>query len=63
MLGGYDRYIYGQLFDMLADDMRQGRSPVEAYVFEQYKGEWGYNVAECSYRSVYCEQVYIYYLF
>jgi D-alanyl-lipoteichoic acid acyltransferase DltB (MBOAT superfamily) len=29
-----------QLFDMLADDMRQGRSPVEAYVFEQYKGEW-----------------------
>jgi hypothetical protein len=42
MLGGYDRYIYGQLFDMLADDMRKGWNPADAFVFEQYKGEWGY---------------------
>jgi hypothetical protein len=42
MLGGYDRYIYGQLFDMLADDVRKGWNPADAFIFEQYKGEWGY---------------------
>jgi hypothetical protein len=26
MLGGYDRYIYGELFDELADNMRNGGS-------------------------------------
>jgi hypothetical protein len=34
MLGGYDRYIYGELFDMLADDMRKGWNPAEAFIFE-----------------------------
>ena len=26
MIGGYDRYIYGEVFDSIADEMRSGRN-------------------------------------
>ena len=42
MLGGYDRYIYGELFDEVADLRREGRSVLTAYIFQQYPTELGY---------------------
>lgn len=42
MLGGYDRYIYGQLFDVMADDRIAGYNPWESVAFEFYGTEFGY---------------------
>lgn len=42
MFGGYDRYIYGQLFDQLADDMNGSRNVLLSPIFSQYHSEWGY---------------------
>jgi len=42
MLGGYDRYIYGQLFDSMADDNRMGINPWTTFAFEFYGTEFGY---------------------
>ena len=42
MLGGYDRYIYGELFDEVADIRREGRSVLTAFIFELYPTELGY---------------------
>lgn len=42
MLGGYDRYIYGELFDELADLRQEGRNVLTAYIFQQYPTELGY---------------------
>ena len=42
MLGGYDRYIYGELFDEVADVRREGRDVLTAYIFQQYPTELGY---------------------
>ena len=42
MLGGYDRYIYGELFDELADIRQEGRDVFTAYIFQQYSTELGY---------------------
>ncbi|WP_448907871.1 EpsG family protein [Hoylesella shahii] len=42
MLGGYDRYIYGELFDDLADIRQEGRNILTAYIFQQYPTELGY---------------------
>ncbi|MBF1590178.1 MAG: EpsG family protein [Prevotella shahii] len=42
MLGGYDRYIYGELFDELADIRQEGRNVLTAYIFQQYPTELGY---------------------
>ena len=42
MLGGYDRYIYGELFDELADIRQEGRNVLTAYIFLQYPTELGY---------------------
>ena len=42
MLGGYDRYIYGELFDNIADITRSKGSYVEAYIFSLYSKEIGY---------------------
>lgn len=42
MLGGYDRYIYADLFDSMADDTMAGRSPWESYSYDFYKSEFGY---------------------
>ena len=43
MLGGYDRYIYGELFDNVADVINSG-SPnfKDAYIFDLYSSEFGY---------------------
>lgn len=42
MLGGYDRYIYGELFDMMADIVNGGGDPTQSILFLQYKSEIGY---------------------
>lgn len=42
MLGGYDRYIYGELFDEVADIRQEGRSVLTAFIFELYPTELGY---------------------
>jgi hypothetical protein len=44
MLGGYDRYIYSELFDGLADDIREGRNPFLSIGFLFYGGEKGYGL-------------------
>ena len=42
MLGGYDRYIYSELFDNIADITRGGEPYAEAYIFSLYSKEIGY---------------------
>ena len=42
MLGGYDRYIYAELFDRMADHTNAGRSPWLSYSFAFYGSEFGY---------------------
>ena len=43
MLGGYDRYIYGELFDEVADVRRAGGNIQAAYIFELYSSEFGFS--------------------
>lgn len=42
MLGGYDRYIYGELFDGMADVTHRGGNPWLSYAFGYFSGEFGY---------------------
>ncbi len=42
MLGGYDRYIYGELFDDVANIIHVGGSYKEAAVLKLYSSEFGY---------------------
>ena len=42
MLGGYDRYIYAELFDSMADVTRSGGSPWTSNAFQFYGGEFGW---------------------
>lgn len=42
MLGGYDRYIYGELFDELALIRRKGGVISDAAIFNEYYSEWAY---------------------
>lgn len=42
MLGGYDRYIYAELFDSMADVTHSGGNPWTSYSFAFYGGEFGY---------------------
>ena len=42
MLGGYDRYIYGELFDSMADVTNIGRNPWKSTSFAFYGSEFGY---------------------
>lgn len=42
MLGGYDRYIYAELFDRMADVTHRGDNPWLSYSFDFYGGEFGY---------------------
>lgn len=42
MLGGYDRYIYGELFDRMADIVNDGGDPTKSQIFILYKSEFGY---------------------
>lgn len=44
MLGGYDRYVYGQIFDSLADDMAVGRNLLQSAPFQVYTKEIGFDV-------------------
>ena len=44
MLGGYDRYIYAELFDGLADDIREGKNPFLSTGFLFYGEEKGYGL-------------------
>ena len=42
MLGGYDRYIYGEIFDSMADVTNIGGNPWKSTSFAFYGGEFGY---------------------
>lgn len=42
MLGGYDRYIYAELFDSMADVTHAGGNPWQSFSFEFYGSEFGY---------------------
>ena len=42
MLGGYDRYIYGEIFDSVADDLYAGVSMSESFAFSYF--ELGYMI-------------------
>lgn len=42
MLGGYDRYIYGEVFDRMADVTSMGGSPWESESFVFFGSEFGY---------------------
>jgi hypothetical protein len=42
MLGGYDRYIYGELFDSMADVTKSGGNPFMSNSFLFYKSDFGY---------------------
>jgi len=44
MLGGYDRYIYGELFDALADNLRDGVPLSQSVLYNGYHDEMGYVV-------------------
>ena len=46
MLGGYDRYIYAELFDSMANDNRMGINPWTTFAFEFYGTEFGYGTWE-----------------
>lgn len=41
MFGGYDRYIYGEVFDRLADDIEKGWSYKDSIIMD-YEKEFGY---------------------
>lgn len=42
MLGGYDRYIYSEVFDAMADEQDAGRNPFDSWAFSFYGTEFGY---------------------
>lgn len=42
MLGGYDRYIYGEVFDLIADVTDARGNYLAAGVFEHFPGEFGW---------------------
>lgn len=42
MLGGYDRYIYGDLFDNLADQLKIGTPITSSSIYQAYNTEFGY---------------------
>lgn len=42
MLGGYDRYIYGELFDNLADQLKAGTPIISSDINQAYSTEFGY---------------------
>ncbi len=43
MLGGYDRYIYGELFDSMADVTSGGGNPWRSYAYNFFRGEFGFS--------------------
>ena len=59
MLGGYDRYIYGELFDRMADVTHEGGNPWRTFSFQMYAGEFGYGTL-CALISFITKNRYIY---
>lgn len=45
MLGGFDRYVYGFYFDELADVLRRGGHVTESLIWDSYRSEFGYVLA------------------
>lgn len=61
MLGGYDRYIYGDLFDNLADLLKIGIPITSSNIYQAYNTEFGYiglNSGNSSYNK---QQIYFYF--
>lgn len=42
MMGGYDRYVYGSLFDEVSGRMARGEEVMMSHIFILYKSEWAY---------------------
>lgn len=71
MLGGYDRYIYGELFDRTADLIRNGGHYKDSIVLMQYPKELGYvftNILICQFSEnryifILCLTIMMYILF
>lgn len=42
MFGGFDRYIYGELFDDFADSLRADKNIKDTWLYGYYGTEWGY---------------------
>ena len=61
MLGGYDRYIYAELFDNMADVINSGGSPFLSDSFMFYRSEFGYG-AYCALLSQITANRYIFIL-
>ena len=59
MLGGYDRYIYGELYDDMADFNRTGGNPWLSNSFAFYGSEFGYGTF-CALLSYITSNRYIY---
>lgn len=59
MFGGFDRYLYGELFDMIADDITQGNNVFEGPAFRFY--EIGYSLL-CYVIALVTENRYIFIL-
>ena len=70
MLGGYDRYIYGEVFDNIADQTRAG-VPISDYEYLGHDNEVGYQyfnvlfsfITANRYIFILCETLIIYFLF
>ena len=61
MLGGYDRYIYAELFDRMADVTRSGGSPFLSDSFLFYKSDFGYGTY-CAILSYFTANRYIFFV-
>ena len=59
MLGGYDRYIYAELFDRMADVTELGGNPWKSDSFQFYGGEFGYGTL-CALLSFITKNRYIF---
>ena len=61
MFGGYDRYIYGELFDSLSDVTHAGENPFTSTAFNFYGSEFGYGTL-CVIISLFTRNRYIFIL-
>ncbi len=61
MFGGYDRYIYGELFDNIADAKSAGDNPFKSTGFQFYGSEFGYGTI-CVIISYFTKNRYIFIL-
>ena len=59
MLGGYDRYIYSELFDGMADVTKSGGNPFMSDSFLFYKSDFGYGTY-CAMISYFTANRYIF---